>query len=375
MSSSLPVLEIARAANVSQGDVAKILDYLGRMPAGPPGEGEPSPDSYGTLLRGSIARLQESREAYRAELDAEHVPPLFPSQVQLQTIAGCNASCVMCAMSVPAIRRQQRGRMSDELFARIVSECASRPECEEIALYLQNEPLLDQALARRVREVKEASGGRIAVRIVTNGSLLSPARAKELIDAGLDRIAVSLNAFTPQTYRTVMGGLDYDTTKRNIEALLACAPAHLLVTLTFMVTTVNRHEIEEAVDYWSARGVLCGAYEINTMAGTVQDFDVLHVGAGRQRKECYLPLEALPILNDGSALLCCTDWSRASIAGNARDESLADIWNGPLLSMHRRNALRERFDHPICQRCLGQTRVAESLMYDGTPVRPAGAAR
>ncbi|MGZ5443428.1 MAG: radical SAM/SPASM domain-containing protein [Thermoanaerobaculia bacterium] len=356
---------IAERSGVSPQDVRKVVEYLTL-----PSTGADDAASYGEMLDRSIAALRGAREQHRAAVTESHVPPEFPSHVQIQTIGGCNASCVMCSMSIPEIRRMQKGRMSESLFRRIVAECAARPECEEIALYLQNEPLLDAELPARIRFTKEASGGRLMTRIVTNGSLLTAERIGALLGAGLDCIAISLNADSAGVYADVMGGLDFERTVRNVETLLAMAPPSLFLTITFMVTAQNEHEIAAAISRWSARGVLCGAYGINTQGGTLSTFESIR-GTPRPRKhrECYLPLESMAILCNGDVLLCCTDWSRKSIVGSVASAPVHDVWHSPSLAALRREAIFERFPHEVCGSCLGQTRVRENLLQDGGPRR------
>lgn len=362
--------EVANATGVAAGDVAKIFDYLALtgLPTEPVDQS--APVTYGSLVDASIAMLTEVRAGYRDADHARLVPPAFPPHVQIQTIAGCNASCVMCAMSSPRIRRIQHGRMSDDLFEKIVDECSAHVECEEIALYLQNEPLLDRQLEDKVRLVKDRSSGRICVRIVTNGSLLDDERIDGLLDAGVDRVAISINAFTAETYRRIMGGLDLDRTLANIYSLLDKAPPEVLVTLTFMVTSINEHEISQAIEYWSGLGVLCGAYGINTHAGNVPQFEALRAASVPEReKECFMPLDSLPILCTGDVLLCCTDWARESVAGSVASETLYEVWHSEPVSGLRRDAIFGRLTHPICAKCMGQTRVRDNLIYEGGPGR------
>ncbi|HXD33702.1 MAG TPA: radical SAM protein [Pyrinomonadaceae bacterium] len=360
------IAHLSEASGVSQDSVNKILEaFLSQ---------EQSTDltqflTYGDLVRESIEQLRQTRSAFQKIDFSQSVPPRFPSHVQVQTIGGCNASCVMCAMSSTEIRQAQKGKMSLELFTKIITECSSFEECQDIALYLQNEPLLDPELAGKVRLTKELSDGRLTTRIVTNGNLLTPKRIDELLDAGIDVISVSLNALTAETYAKVMPGLEFARTLSNFECLLDKASSRILITLTFMVTATNEHEIEEAIAYWSERGVLCGAYGIGTMSGTVPNFPSVRAKSSRhlEGKECYLPLETTAIINNGDLLLCCTDWARRSVSGNVSTQSIYDIWHSEELSALRRQAIFNKFEHPICKKCLGQTRVPANLMYEGGP--------
>jgi MoaA/NifB/PqqE/SkfB family radical SAM enzyme len=358
------VLRLAKETNVPFDAIARILDHLAL------GEGslDRSPQevlTYEELVDSSIERLKGLRDRCRQTATPDFVPPLFPAQVQIQTLAGCNASCIMCAMSSPLIRRMQKGAMDDEEFETLIAECAVHDECEEIALYLQNEPLLDRRLGERIKRVKEVSGGRLRARIVTNGSLLREARIIELLDAGIDAIGVSLNAFTSNTYSRVMGGLNYQTTLENIETLLKRAPASLLVSITFIVVRENECEVSDAIKYWSDRGVLCGAYGVNTHGGALENFDALRPSDAPVRpKECYLPMESIGILANGQFILCCADWKRESMSRSPPSSSkISDVWHSSDVAAFRRNAIAGDFTHSMCRNCLGQTRVRENLLH------------
>jgi pyruvate-formate lyase-activating enzyme len=358
------IQRLAEETSVPFDSVARILDHLS-LPAESANGFPDKVATYEELVDSSIARLKALRERCRQNATASFVPPRFPAQVQIQTTAGCNASCIMCAMSSPRIRQIQKGMMSDEDFEGLIAECAAHAECEEVALYLQNEPLLDRRLGDKIKRIKEVSGGRLRARIVTNGSLLREARIVELIEAGIDAIGISLNAFYAETYSRIMGGLDYRSTLQNVETLLECAPDTVLVSLTFIVIRENENEVREAIKYWSDRGVLCGAYGVNTQAGALENFDSLRPSNSPPRiKECYLPMESIGILANGQSILCCADWKRESISGSERPTSrIFNIWHSPAVAAFRRNAIAGDLRHSMCRNCLGQTRLRENLIH------------
>lgn len=358
------IRRLAAETNVPADAIARVLDHslVIRESAGD----QTSDDlTYAKLVDSSIEKLQILRDHCRETVTSDFVPPGFPAQVQIQTVAGCNASCIMCAMSSPSIRQMQKGSMEEKDFDTLIAECATHTGCDEIALYLQNEPLLDRRLGEKIKRVKDLSGNRLRTRIVTNGSLLHERRIVELLDAGIDAIGISLNAFSPITYSRVMGGLHYQTTLRNVETLLAHAPDSVLVSLTFIVVRENESEVREAIKYWSDRGVLCGAYGVNNQGGAVSNFDNLRPSNSSKRpKECYLPMESIGILANGQFILCCADWRRESIARSERPFSrISDVWHSPRVAAFRRKAIEGKLTHPMCRTCLGQTRVRENLLY------------
>ena len=100
----------------------------------------------------------------------------FPAVVRIETTNACNARCIICPHG--DIRRPIR-HMDDDLFTRIVDECAACG-CREVHLHNFGEPLLDKRLEDRVRYAKNK--GLPKVKIFSNGSLLSERRARGLIE-------------------------------------------------------------------------------------------------------------------------------------------------------------------------------------------------
>jgi radical SAM protein with 4Fe4S-binding SPASM domain len=348
--------ELSAKTNVPVSSVLHVIEAINKS--------KECPDAKPLSLPPYESFLAEAENYYalrRANLlmgQDGKIPPEFPEHIQIQTIAGCNASCVICSMSQPETKRLQHGVMTPSVFTKILKECSDFLNCTDISFYLQNEPLLDCKLEDRIREAKDISGGRLRSKITSNAVALSPKRIDSLINCGLDSLSISLNANSSGVYREIMGIDAFSAVMANINYLLDAAPKHMTVALTFIVSTINRHEIKAALDYWRSRGVLCAAFGINSQGGALHNYEQLKpADAPERRKECAIPLTSIGILADGSVLLCCTDWRRESIVGNVRDSSLYDIWHSQKVSRFRSNALANLLDHPICQRCDGPTRA------------------
>lgn len=91
------------------------------------------------------------------------------------------------------------------------------------------------------------------VGLSSNGQLLTGARFRELLDAGLSMVNVSVNGVSGDVYGTHMKHLDRATVNRNIEEMLRIKPN--AVSLQGVITQQNHHEIPELVRYWTDKGV------------------------------------------------------------------------------------------------------------------------
>jgi len=87
------------------------------------------------------------------------------------------------------------------------------------SVYLMNEPLLDPELPGRIAYITARRRKPQYVKIISNGSLLTEPMAKGLLDAGLDKLKLSVQSLQAETYRRIMG-LRLEHTLRNIDRFL-----------------------------------------------------------------------------------------------------------------------------------------------------------
>ncbi len=161
-----------------------------------------------------------------------------PLNVQIQTIDQCNATCIMCPYSHKNIKGRPN-HMDEGLYRRILYELKQTGSVIRFTPMLQNEPLMDREIAKRVGEAKEVLGSSTTVSLVTNGSLLNSSRVEELLNAGIDELSVSVNAFTEETYRSIHKGLHFSKVVKNLEYLLQRNPRIIVVARFFDEETIK----------------------------------------------------------------------------------------------------------------------------------------
>jgi MoaA/NifB/PqqE/SkfB family radical SAM enzyme len=135
--------------------------------------------------------------------------------------------------------------MRFELFTRMVDELAGVPE-----LHLQGlgEPMLHPRFFDMVRY---AAGRGFRVSTNSNLTLLHPRRAERCVRSGLDRLHVSIDGATPETYEAIRHRSRFARVVRNLEGLLAARerlgsalPRQRMVAV---VMRRNLHELPELV--------------------------------------------------------------------------------------------------------------------------------
>jgi MoaA/NifB/PqqE/SkfB family radical SAM enzyme len=133
-----------------------------------------------------------------------------PVCLYLEVTNRCNLLCETCPRTFEALEPPQD--MSFELFSSIIDQV---PGVKRVVLHGVGEPMLVKELPRMIRTLKQRG---IHVLFNTNGTLLTPAKRRDLIDTGLDELRVSLDAADAASFLKVRGKDMFDRIVRNVGA-------------------------------------------------------------------------------------------------------------------------------------------------------------
>jgi radical SAM protein with 4Fe4S-binding SPASM domain len=131
-----------------------------------------------------------------------------PVCLYLETTNRCNLVCTTCPRTYADL--EPEADMSWELFTRIVDQV---PNIARVVLHGVGEPMLVKELPRMVRYLK-ARGAYVLFN--TNGTVLTARRGRELCDTGLDELRVSLDAADARTFVAVRGKDYFHRIVRNV---------------------------------------------------------------------------------------------------------------------------------------------------------------
>ncbi|MDP6106971.1 MAG: radical SAM protein [Candidatus Brocadiia bacterium] len=285
-----------------------------------------------------------------------------PFSAHIQTVDRCNAACPTCPYRT-SWKTGPPHYMGEDLYLRIIDELRRRGSLRLLELMLQNEPLLDGSLAKRVRQARLALGRGLWIATVTNGSMLTDERIDELLAAGLNCIDVSIDAAHEQAYQAIRPGLDFAKVVESSRTLLR-RRGKAVVRVRFLKQRANVGEECELERYWKPRGAIVRLDSMLNRAGSLGDFGRLRrpwdgalrhgmkVLLGRFYPRCLYPFGALTVLSDGRIILCCNDWAHELIVGDLTRQSVAEVWHGERTSECRHLIWAQRFrDSCVCRDC------------------------
>jgi MoaA/NifB/PqqE/SkfB family radical SAM enzyme len=266
--------------------------------------------------------------------------PQWPDIVQIESTNICNAKCVFCPRD--EMHRRQ-GVMDMDLFYKVVDECVALG-ITHVRVHNYGEPFLDRQLVEKVRYAKQK--GVPQVGMISNGSLITEAAARGMIEAGLDAINISVDASGKEVFERTRVGLKYDKVIANVERLLALrdAAGKRRPKLILSFVRQNNDEDEHAfIEHWRARADKIHVTDLHNWAGTLnQKSDVNY--------PCYRPWLTLTALWDGRVSLCCADFDGRTILGDLRTHTIKEIWNSDAYRAVRREHL-DSGGPAICQSC------------------------
>ena len=144
-----------------------------------------------------------------------HISPSIHhlGRVYLEPTSTCNFDCATCMRNA---WDEAPGSMSEEIFERVLDGLRAFSPVPLVFFGGFGEPLAHPRILQMVRQVKALGA---AVELITNGSLLDETRAAGLIEAGLDRLWVSLDGATQQGYADVRLGESLPMVIDNLQRL------------------------------------------------------------------------------------------------------------------------------------------------------------
>jgi len=179
----------------------------------------------------------------------------FPSKLFVETTTRCNLNCFMCVKQNRGSEVSE-GDFSPELFSRLE---ATFPHLDALILNGIGEPLLNphlESFIRRARKLMPASGW---IGFQSNGLLMTHLRAVPLVDAGLDKVCISIDAIAPEQFKKLREGGEVEAVDMALSALDSakrlCNRPEVQVGIEFVAMQSNIRELPATLEWAARRGV------------------------------------------------------------------------------------------------------------------------
>jgi sulfatase maturation enzyme AslB (radical SAM superfamily) len=280
----------------------------------------------------------------------------FPKRIILESTNHCNLSCPSCRTGTG--NREDRGKMSIDLFKKIVDEISLNNNCDFMSLQGGGEPFLHPDIFQFIEYLHER-GPDIRSQISTNGTLVSENIASEIINSPLGEIIFSVDGSKKETFERLRRGARHEEVVNNILEFIRMKDEQnsTIKTGVCMVRQVdNEDEISDFEQFWSPRidEILYATYQ--TYTGIIPD---RRTDSDKEKIPCTrFPCKQLmrgdcAVKWNGEVYVCCRSVREDLYLGNASELSIGGLFQGKrrkgIIDLH----LKGKWDVlPSCRNCV-----------------------
>ena len=308
---------------------------------------------------------------HRARFTGVPVIHGLPISISFEPTTSCNLRCPECPSGLRSFTRAT-GMLGQPLFQNVIDQLA--PTLSYLTFYFQGEPYLHPQF---LDMVQYAASKNIYTATSTNAHYLKDENARLTVESGLDRLIISIDGTTQDTYQSYRVGGSLEKViegARNIIAWkkkLKSSTPHVM--FQFLVVKPNEHQIPEV--YTLAKQI--GVDQVVLKTAQIYDYangsDLIpeQDQYSRYRKmndgsytiknsldnHCWKMWHSCVITWDGKIVPCCFDKDAHHVLGDLTKNSFEEVWNGGAYHSFRASLLRSRSEIEICKNCTEGTKV------------------
>ena len=323
-------------------------------------------------------------------------PEHDPVCLYLETTNRCNLLCTTCPRTYEEL--EPPADMSWQLFCSIIDQI---PNLARAVLHGVGEPMLVKNLPRMVRYLKDRG---TYVLFNTNGTVLNEKNGRALIKAELDELRVSFDAANAESYKAIRGKNYFNRILRNVRAFrdlqereghskprvsawltglretveqlpefvrvaaeAGVREVYLQRLVFFAENAIGKARADQAlyeqlsseeashIDHATAIAASLGITFSASGAASEPGMSFRRSDNGSPWSLCRRPWTVMYITANGRALPCCiAPFSQRGYEnytlGDATQQSLREIWQGPAYQAFRR-ALQSEKPPGACANC------------------------
>jgi MoaA/NifB/PqqE/SkfB family radical SAM enzyme len=203
---------------------------------------------YG-LEPGARVRIDTDDNSIRLHRPATHL-----AKVYVEPTNFCNIDCLTCMRNNWDV---DIGHMSNTTFDRIIEDLSETSPPPKVLFGGIGEPLSHRRIAEMIARAKALG---TTVEMISNGTLLTEKRSRELIDAGLDLLWISLDGARPESYADVRLGAELPQVLENLKRFRRMRrPAHHPtpeIGIAFVAMERNIADLPELLNLGKRLGVM-----------------------------------------------------------------------------------------------------------------------
>ena len=289
----------------------------------------------------------------------------LPFSVAIEPTTACNLRCPECPSGLRSFSRPT-GNLKEDFFRKTIDELYK--EVFYLTFYFQGEPYINPDF---LDMVKYAHSKGIYTATSTNAHFLNDENARKTIESGLDRLIISIDGTTQETYEAYRkaGKLSnvIQGTKNILKWKKELKSKKPEIIFQFLVVKPNEHQIPEL--YKLAKEI--GIDKVKLKTAQIYDFengnplipeseqysrykrlsDGTYKIKHQLKNECWKLWHSCVITWDGIVVPCCFDKDAEHKMGDLKEISFKEVWKGSAYRSFRTQILKGRNQIDICTNC------------------------
>ncbi len=295
----------------------------------------------------------------------------LPISIAIEPTTSCNLRCPECPSGLRSFTRPT-GMLQEDLFKKVIDELEST--LLYLTFYFQGEPYLHPKFTELVRYASQKG---IYTSTSTNAHYLNEENAKKTVLSGLDRLIISIDGTSQETYQAYRVGGKLEKVIEGTKNILYWKK-HLqsktpYVIFQFLVVKPNEHQIEEI----QRIGKEIGVDEVKLKTAQIYDYEngspllpsiekYARYQKGKDGKyfiknslenSCWRMWQSCVITWDGGVVPCCFDKDAHHKLGELANDSFKTIWQSETYQNFRKSLLKSRTEIEMCKNCTEGTKV------------------
>lgn len=300
---------------------------------------------------------------YRSILIKKQVGNRLPAYITIEPVNTCNLRCPQCFTTDKHFTRA-KGIINNDIFKTIIDQTKSH--AFYLNLYFQGEPFLNPQLSELIAYAKSQG---FYVAVSTNAHFLEKNTIEKIIQAGLDRIIISLDGADEATYTAYRQNGDFTKVIEGIKNLAIIKNQlkvfHPFVELQFLVHRKNQGQIKDIKQL---------GRQLNADKVSIRTFQIIHEQGAAEwlpdkhsryvvqnegkltlkkklKNRCWHLMSAAVFTQDGMVVPCCFDKNADYTMGNISTQSFQSIWKNEKYIKFRNDVYSQRQQIEICCNC------------------------
>lgn len=289
----------------------------------------------------------------------------LPIGISIEPTTSCNLRCPECPSGLRSFTRPT-GMLQEKVFSDVINQLS--PVLMNLTFYFQGEPYLNPKF---LDMVSFAASKNVFTSTSTNAHYLHDEQAKRTVESGLDRLIISIDGVSQETYEQYRIGGNLDKVLEGTRQILKWKKqlkSHTPhVVFQFLVVKANEHDIPRLYKLANDMGV----DEVKLKTAQIYDFengsslipnnpkysryqknkDGHFTIKNPMHNQCWKMWSSCVITWDGKVVPCCFDKDAKHVMGDISKQSFHQIWTGEPYQMFRQSILRSRAEIEICKNC------------------------